>query len=58
MFYLKIYHDKSFITTPMPLLTSISFLIGLIFLSIGTITNLLENITENQKSRDYQIIKK
>ena len=58
MFYLKIYLDKSFITTPLPLLTSISFLIGLVFLSIGTITNLLENITGNQKRRGYQIIKK
>ena len=58
MFYLKIYLDKSFITTPLPLLTSISFLIGLVFLSIGTITNLLENITGNLKKKNYQIIKK
>lgn len=58
MLYLKIYLDKSFITTPLPLLTSISFLIGLVFLSIGTITNLLENITGNLKKKNYQVIKK
>lgn len=56
MLYLKINLDKSFISTPLPLLTSISFLIGLVFLSIGTITNLLENITGNIKRKNYHII--
>ena len=58
MIYLKIYLGKSFITTPLPLLTSISFLIGLVFLSIGTITNLLENITGNINRKNYKVIKK
>ena len=58
MLYLKIYLGKSFITTPLPLLTSISFLIGLVFLSIGTITNLLENITGNINRKNYKVIKK
>ena len=59
MLYLKIYLGKSFITTPLPLLTSISFLIGLVFLSIGTITNLLENITGSiNKKKKYNIIQK
>ena len=58
MIYLKIYLGKSFITTPLPLLTSISFLIGLVFLSIGTITNLLENITGSINRKNYKVIKK
>ena len=58
MLYLKIYLGKSFITTPLPLLTSISFLIGLVFLSIGTITNLLENITGSINRKNYKVIKK
>ena len=59
MFYLKIFESQSFITTPLPLLTSISFLIGLVFLSIGTITNLLENIANKANLvKDYSIIKK
>tara|TARA_Y100000590_G_scaffold459175_2_gene615617 strand:- start:10193 stop:11128 length:936 start_codon:yes stop_codon:yes gene_type:complete len=58
MFYLKIYEHKSFIATPLPLLTSISFLIGLVFLSIGTITNVLENASEQNKKNYYKIIKK
>ena len=58
MIYLKIYLCKSFITTPLPLLTSISFLIGLVFLSIGTITNLLENITGSINRKNYKVIKK
>ncbi len=58
MIYLKIYLGKSFITTPLPLLTSISFLIGLVFLSIGTITNLLENITGSMNRKNYKVIKK
>jgi glycosyltransferase involved in cell wall biosynthesis len=59
MFYLKIFLNQSFITTPLPLLTSISFLMGLIFLSIGTITNLLDNISGSlKKDKNYQLIKK
>ena len=55
MFYLKIFEAVSFISTPLPLLTSISFLIGLVFLSIGTITNLIENL--NNKSNEKKIMK-
>jgi hypothetical protein len=59
MFYLKFFEYKSFIETPLPLLTSISFLIGLVFLSIGTITNLLENISiKYSKEKNYKILKK
>ena len=59
MFYLKVFESQPFITTPLPLLTSISFLIGLVFLSIGTITNLLENIANKTNLvKDYSIIKK
>ena len=59
MLYLKIFESKSFITTPLPLLTSVSFLIGLIFLSIGTLTNLLENISNQSNiKKEYSIIKK
>ncbi len=59
MLYLKIFEAKSFITTPLPLLTSVTFLIGLIFLSIGTITNLLENISNQSNiKKEYSIIRK
>ena len=59
MVYLKLFEHKSFITTPLPLLTSISFLIGLVFLSIGTITNVLENISnKSNEKKNYDIIKK
>lgn len=59
MLYLKIFESKSFITTPLPLLTSVSFLIGLIFLSIGTLTNLLENISNQSNiKKEYSIVKK
>ncbi len=59
MFYLKIYNGTSFILTPLPLLASISFLIGLIFLSIGTITNLLENISDKSNpNKNYETLKK
>ena len=59
MFYLKVFKAVSFISTPLPLLTSISFLIGLVFLSIGTITNLLENLnSKSNKKNYYDIIKK
>ncbi len=59
MVYLKIFESQSFIMTPLPLLTSISFLIGLVFLSIGTITNLLENISNKSNLvKDYSILKK
>ena len=59
MFYLKVFEAVSFISTPLPLLTSISFLIGLVFLSIGTITNLLENLnSKSNKKNNYDIIKK
>ena len=59
MFYLKLFKAVSFISTPLPLLTSISFLIGLVFLSIGTITNLLENLnSKSNKKNYYDIIKK
>ena len=59
MIYLKIFEAKSFITTPLPLLISVSFLMGLIFLSIGTITNLLENISNQSNiKKKYNIVKK
>ena len=59
MIYLKIFLNQSFITTPLPLLSSVSFLIGLVFLSIGTVTNLLEKISSNFKNdKTYYIINK
>lgn len=55
MVVLKFKFSTSFIETPLPLLSGISFLIGLIFLSIGALLNILENKFSFMEEKNYDV---
>ena len=59
MFYLKMFKDKSFVETPLPLVFIFFTLSGFIFFSLNLILEKMKNILKDDvdKVRNYKVIK-